>query len=64
MYSRGSLIMMLLGVKLAGETQQVSSWERPWTPPQSPRGPAPHWALRESNGVDRADSPIGDGSVI
>lgn len=46
------------------DTAQVSSWERPWTPPQSPRGPAPHRALRESYGVDRVDSPIGDSRVI
>lgn len=46
------------------DTARVSSWERPWTPPQSPRGPAPHRALRELHGVDRADSPIGDGRVI
>ena len=42
MYSRGSLIMMLLGVKLAGETQLGSAAGRGPGPHPSPPGAQPH----------------------
>lgn len=54
MYSRGRLITMLLGAKLAGETQIGKGQERPQLPSQSPPlpSPGPHRAPREPRRVD------------
>lgn len=67
MYSRGSLIMMLLGVKLLGRSlTQVSSWGEATDPTPGPQGPAPHRALRGSRaGSTRPEITLSEaGSVV
>lgn len=59
MYSRGRLITMLLGVKLAGETQLE---KRPGEA-QPASQPSPTRVLRETQG-QWGDSPISGSTVI